>query len=230
MEGFFSIGRLVGNIPALLKSLPVTFEIVAVATLFGVALAILLALARIKKVPVLSQLALVFISFIRGTPLLVQMFIVYYGMPILLWNVFRVDVNGWQRLTFVMITYSLNQGGFMAEIFRSAIESVPASQTEAAYSVGLSGAQTFLRIVLPQAVRTAIPSFSVNLVSLFQDTSLAFMLGVVDVMGRAELIQSATHHVLECYVIITVIFIVISIALRMFFIYLDKRLQYGRTV
>ena len=228
MDNFFSIDRLIKNIPVLLKYLPVTFEIVIVATIFGVILAILLAAARIYKVPVGRQIAGLFVSFILGTPILVQMFIVYYGLPLLLWNIFGVDINSWDKLLFVLVTYTLNQSAFLSEIFRSAILSVPTGQTEAGYSVGLTGVQTFTRIVLPQAFRVAIPSFSVNLVALFQDTSLAFMIGVVDIMGKAKLLQTSTRHVLECYIIIAVVFVIISIIIRLIFKSLEKSLQYGR--
>lgn len=228
MGDFFSLERLIENIPILLRYLPVTFEIVLIATTAGVVLAILLAAARIYQIPVAKWISRVFVSFILGTPILVQMFIIYYGLPLVLWNGFGIDINGWDKLIFVLITYALNQSAFLAEIFRSAILSVPVGQTEAGYSVGLTGVQTFMRIVLPQAFRVAIPSFSVNLVGLFQDTSLAFMIGIIDIMGKAKLLQTSTQHVLECYIIIAVVFVCISVAIRLVFRALDQKLQYGR--
>lgn len=228
MGDFFSLERLIENIPILLRYLPVTFEIVLIATTAGVVLAILLAAARIYQIPVAKWISRIFVSFILGTPILVQMFIIYYGLPLVLWNVFGIDINGWDKLIFVLITYALNQSAFLAEIFRSAILSVPVGQTEAGYSVGLTGVQTFMRIVLPQAFRVAIPSFSVNLVGLFQDTSLAFMIGIIDIMGKAKLQQTSTQHVLECYIIIAVVFVCISVAIRLVFRALDQKLQYGR--
>ena len=228
MGDFFSLERLIENIPILLRYLPVTFEIVLIATTAGVVLAILLAAARIYQIPVAKWISRIFVSFILGTPILVQMFIIYYGLPLVLWNVFGIDINGWDKLIFVLITYALNQSAFLAEIFRSAILSVPVGQTEAGYSVGLTGVQTFMRIVLPQAFRVAIPSFSVNLVGVFQDTSLAFMIGIIDIMGKAKLLQTSTQHVLECYIIIAVVFVCISVAIRLVFRALDQKLQYGR--
>lgn len=228
MGDFFSLERLIENIPILLRYLPVTFEIVLIATTAGVVLAIFLAAARIYQIPVAKWISRIFVSFILGTPILVQMFIIYYGLPLVLWNVFGIDINGWDKLIFVLITYALNQSAFLAEIFRSAILSVPVGQTEAGYSVGLTGVQTFMRIVLPQAFRVAIPSFSVNLVGLFQDTSLAFMIGIIDIMGKAKLLQTSTQHVLECYIIIAVVFVCISVAIRLVFRALDQKLQYGR--
>lgn len=225
---FFLLERLIENIPILLRYLPVTFEIVLIATTAGVVLAIFLAAARIYQIPVAKWISRIFVSFILGTPILVQMFIIYYGLPLVLWNVFGIDINGWDKLIFVLITYALNQSAFLAEIFRSAILSVPVGQTEAGYSVGLTGVQTFMRIVLPQAFRVAIPSFSVNLVGLFQDTSLAFMIGIIDIMGKAKLLQTSTQHVLECYIIIAVVFVCISVAIRLVFRALDQKLQYGR--
>ena len=228
MSDFFSFERFVENIPIMLKYLPITFNIVALATFFGLIIGILLAVIRIYKIKLFNQMAIVLVSFILGTPILVQMFIVYYGLPIVFWNIFGININNWNKLFFVIITYSLNQAAFLSEIFRSSILAIPSDQYEAGYSVGLTKVQTFFRIILPQAFRISIPSFSVNMIALFQDTSLAFMIGVVDIMGKAKLLQTSTQHIFECYIIITIIFISISLFIRMLFDFFEKRYRYGR--
>jgi L-cystine transport system permease protein len=164
----------------------------------------------------------------RGTPMLVQMLVIYYGLPIIMQNIFQVNINRWDKIIFVYITFALNQAAFLSEIFRGSILSISVGQSEAAYSVGLTRLQTFIRIVLPQAARIAIPSFGSDFVGLFQGTSLAFLIGVVDIMGRAKTIGNATKHVLEAYVFIAIIYIVISLITKYFFYRFDKKLACGR--
>jgi L-cystine transport system permease protein len=228
MEDFFSLERFFDNIPKILPYLLVTFKIVLYATLFGTLLGLVVALIRINRIPILNQLTGIYVSFMRGTPMLVQMLVIFYGLPILIENLLGVDINRWDKIIFVYITYALNQGAFLSEIFRSSILSIPVGQSEAGYSVGLTRLQTFRRIVLPQAARVAVPSFGADLIGLFHGTSLAFLIGVVDVMGRAKTIGNATKHVLEAYTIIVIIFITISLILKGLFFLLDRRLSYGK--
>jgi L-cystine transport system permease protein len=217
MTNLFSWSRFFENIPKIVPYLTVTFQIVFYATILGVLLGMIIAVLRINKVPVLNQIIGIFVSFMRGTPMLVQMLVIYYGLPIIMQNIFQVNINRWDKIIFVYITFALNQAAFLSEIFRGSILSISVGQSEAAYSVGLTRLQTFIRIVLPQAARIAIPSFGSDFVGLFQGTSLAFLIGVVDIMGRAKTIGNATKHVLEAYVFIAIIYIVISLITKYFF-------------
>lgn len=228
MVDLFRWNRFFENIPKILPYLSVTFQIVLYATIFGVILGILVAVVRIKKVPIVNQIIGIYVSFMRGTPMLVQMLVIYYGLPIFIENLSGIDINRWDKIVFVYITFALNQGAFLSEIFRSAILSIPVGQTEAGYSVGLTKLQTLRRIVLPQAARIAFPSFGSDLVGLFQNTSLPFLIGVVDIMGRAKTIGSATKHVIEAYVFIALLYIFISFVTKYIFYVVDKRLTYGR--
>lgn len=228
MVDFFNWERFFTNIPQILPYLPVTFKIVFYATVFGVLLGIVVAVIRIKKIPVLHQLAGIYVSFMRGTPMLVQLLVIFYGLPIFMQQMFNINVNRWDKIIFVYITYMLNQGAFLSEIFRCSILAIPKGQMEAAYSVGLTQFQAFRRIILPQAARVAVPSFGSDFIGLFQNTSLAFLIGVVDIMGRAKTIGTATKHVLEAYIFIAILFIVISLIVKGFFYLLDKKLAYGR--
>jgi L-cystine transport system permease protein len=183
---------------------------------------------RIKKIPILNQLAFLMISFFRGTPALVQMFIVYYGMPVLCRAVFHIDLSGTDKLFFVFVTFGLNQSGYMAEQLRGAILSVHIGQTEAAYAVGLDGWQAFRRIVFPQAIKVAIPGLETMFVTLLQDTALAYMIGVIDMMGKVKLIAATTRHSIEGYIGVAVIFVIISLLLEGIFILLNPVLEYKR--
>ena len=144
-NSFFSWSRLFEYIPLLIKKLPVTFEIVFLSFILGSLLALLLAVIRIKKIPVLSQIIRVFISFERGTPMLVQMLVVYYALPLALEALLDISTRGWNRMTFVIITFILNEGAFLSETYRASIIAIPKGQREAALACGLTGSQTFLR-------------------------------------------------------------------------------------
>ncbi|MDR1378594.1 MAG: amino acid ABC transporter permease [Synergistaceae bacterium] len=223
MGKLFDIALVFEYMPAIVSRISVTLLIVSVSVGGGTLLGLLLATVRLYRVPVLNALAVFYISFVRGTPVIIQMFIVYYGFPILL-NNFGVNINRWDKLYFVLIAYALNNAAFMAEIIRSAIASVPAGQTEAAWSVGLSGFQTFRRIVLPQAFFIAFPAFGTRVINAMQDTSLAFTLGILDMLGQAEAIGIRTYHVLEGYVVVALVFIAASLLLEKGFAWAGKKL------
>ena len=227
MGEFFSWQRVVENFPRLIVKLPITFEIVVVAFIVGMILAIIIAFLELKNIPVVHQIIQVFISFERGTPLLVQMLVMYYGLPLLLEALFALDTRGWEKLTFVIITYTLNQAAFMSQVFRGAILAIPKGQREAGLACGLSSVQTFLRIVLPQALRISIPGIGLNLIGLFQDTSLVCMVGVVDILGRAQSLGSLTSHTFESYLIVAFIFVVISFALTCLNKSIEKKLRFS---
>ncbi|MDR1951975.1 MAG: amino acid ABC transporter permease [Elusimicrobiota bacterium] len=222
----FSFERLIENMPNVLAGLPVTLSIVVCAFFIGGLLGFGIAIIRIRHIKILEQLIIVYISFMRCTPLIVQLFVVYFGLPLLV-GLVGIDINRWDKLIFVLIAYILNEAAFLSELIRSSILAVPAGQTEAAYSIGLSNIQTYFRIIIPQAGRIAIPGLSVQIINLFQGTSLAFLMGVLDMMGRASAIGVNTYHVIEAYLDVAIIFIIISICLERFFIYLNKKYSYS---
>ncbi|MGY0837648.1 amino acid ABC transporter permease [Aerococcus urinaeequi] len=221
MSAFFNWEYVESFFPKILSALPITLAIVAVATAVGMVLGLLIAFIRIEKIPVLSQISQVFVSFIRGTPILVQLFLVYYGLPIIFTALANIE-----KIDYVYITYGLNTAAFFSEIFRSAISSVATDQKEAAASVGSTRGQTYRRIILPQAVRIAIPATGTMIVSLLQDTSLAFSLGVIDVIGKVRALAALTYRSLEGYFVAAIIFIVLSILLERLFTWLTKRFQF----
>ncbi len=227
MGEFFSWQRVVLNFPILIKKLPVTFEIVAVAFSLGFILALLIATARIKKIPILNQILTVFISFERGTPLLVQMLVVYYALPLVLQAFFGIDTRRWDKIIFVDLALILNQGVFLGEVFRGAITSIPKGQKEAAIACGMTDFSAFTKIVLPQAVRVALPATGLNLIGLFQETSLVFMIGVMDIIGRASALGATSGHSLESYLIIAVLFLSINFVLTGIMTKISKNLSYG---
>lgn len=187
-------------LPRLILYLPVTAAIMIGTVFFGSLLGILLAAGRIRRGRAGRALANGYIYVIRCVPSIVLLFLVYYGLPELL-QAFGVDINDAGKGFFVITTFSLLFGASMAEVFRSAYEAVDRGQREAAVSVGLTEFQAFYRIVLPQCVRVAIPNFTNALVNLMKEGSLAYTIGLIDIMGKGQLIIGQNHgsYSLEIY-------------------------------
>lgn len=227
MGDLFDFDRFLYNIPILIPYLIENLKVLFYATLFGVLLGLLVTVIRIKKPPLLYQLTIVYISFMRGTPMLVQLMLIYYGLPLVLdpllgWNIGRT----WAPSIFAYTTFILNQGAFLSSIFISAIEAIPKGQSEAAYSVGLTGLQSFYRIIAPQAIRVALPPFGTDFMGVLHNASLVYVIGVVDLIGRAKAIGSATGHILEAYLFVAIVFVVCSLAVRILFGVLNRKLDY----
>ncbi|WP_082590726.1 ABC transporter substrate-binding protein/permease [Phycicoccus sp. Soil748] len=172
---------------ALTKTIPLTVISFAV----GMVIALAIGLMRMSSHPVVAGVARLYISFIRGTPLLVQLFLIFYALPQL-----GVKINPFLA---AVIAFSLNVGGYAAEIVRSSVESLPKGQWEAASTVGMGYATTLRRIILPQAARTAVPPLSNTLISLVKDTSLAATILVVELFRRAQIAAAPSFEFLALY-------------------------------
>jgi L-cystine transport system permease protein len=189
----------------LIPYLYVTLEIVAFSTIAGMIIGVVAVIPRIFKIPFLSQLVVLYASFVRGTPILIQLFLVFYGIPAFI-LLFGWDVSRVNPMYFVMITYSLSNGAVFSEIFRSAIRAVDRGQTEAALSIGMSDTQNFIRIVIPQALGIALPNMANTVIGSLKDTSLAFTIGVMDMVGRGEALVASSMHALEVYIALSIIY------------------------
>ena len=184
----------------LLPGLAVTLPLTILAFSFAMVIAVAVALVQFARVPVLRQLARFYIWIIRGTPLLVQLFIVFYGLP----NV-GIVIDAFPT---AVIAFSINEGAYCAETIRAALESVPSGQIEAGYCVGMSWFQIMRRIVLPQALRTAFPPLSNSLISMVKDTSLAANITVAEMFMSAQRIASRTYLFLPLYCEVALIYLI----------------------
>ena len=180
-------------------------------------IAVAAALVQFARIKVLRQLCRLYIWVFRGTPLLVQLFVVFYGMPNLgiLMEPFPAAV----------IVFSLNEGAYCAEIIRAALESVPPGQLEAGYCAGMSYLQTMRRIILPQAMRTAFPSLSNSLIAMVKDTSLAANITVVEMFKATEQINARVYEPLALYIEVGLIYLMFSTALTKLQSMGEKRLN-----
>ena len=218
---------IVESLPKLLAGAGQTLEITLVSVIFGLMLAIPLALARLSKNLLLSWPAYGFVFYFRGTPLLVQLFLIYYGSGQFrdtlesagLWTYFR---NAW---FCAALTLTLNTAAYSAEIFRGAIQAVPRGEIEAGKAFGMSGWLLFRRIIMPKAFRIALPAYGNEVVFLLQATSLASAITVVELTGAADLIRSKTFAVYEMYLTAAVLYLILTYILVYGFRLLEKRLH-----
>ncbi|MER2039376.1 MAG: amino acid ABC transporter permease [Solibacillus sp.] len=215
------ISYVVEFLPKLISYLPITLEIFFLSLVLGLLLGILIAIPRLYNIQVLKSIATIYVSFIRGTPILIQLFLIFYGLPAIV-ILFGVDLSRMDAFIFVIITYTLHNGGQFAEIFRAAVKSVDYGQTEAAQAIGMSSMQIFIRIVFPQAFRIALPNIGNAAVSSLKDTSLAFSIGVMDMMGRGDTLIAATMKVFEVYIGLAIIYYVIVLIIERLFNWFEK--------
>lgn len=212
---------LISSLKDIIVYLPVTLELTFISMALGLILGLFTALARIYKITVLKQIAAFYVSFTRGTPLLVQLYLAYYGMPRILhvlqvqYDMFHnVNVNNISPGIIAVIAFSLNLGAYLSETIRSAIEGIDRGQFEAAYSIGMSQTQIMLKIVLPQALVTAIPNIGNTLISTVKDTSLVFTITVVDVMAEAKILGARGLSYFEVYIAVSIIYWITCIILE----------------
>ncbi|KAB7704392.1 ABC transporter permease subunit [Bacillus aerolatus] len=211
-----------------LDKLPLTLFMMVVSLFFALILGLIIAIIRIQKQPVLYGIATFYLSFTRCTPLLVQLFLVYFGLPQLL-LAFNIDINSWDRLIFVIITFSLHTAAYLSEVIRSAYLAVGQEQMEAAYSVGMSYPQALKRIILPQAFVIALPNLGNNIIELLKDTSLAFTIGIIDIMGQVRIILGNNYGIgmFEIYVVISLVYWGICILIESIIGYAEKVFKKG---
>ena len=206
--------------PMLLALIKVTVPLTIVTFIIGLTLALAVALARLSANAALSWLARAFISIFRGTPLIVQLFIIFFGLPQL-----GVKFNSWIAAA---IALSLNVAAYAAEIIRSAILSVPKGQWEAAETIGMSRSTALKRIILPQAARVAVPPLSNTLISLVKDTSLAATIGVTEMFHTAQIAAAPSGDFLELYLVAAALYWIICFILSVFQTRTEDRL--GKSV
>lgn len=214
------------------KAIPVTLEITFVSLLLAVIPALLIALARIHKIKVLELICRIFVSFIRGTPIVLQILIVYSIMPSLL-NSFvkgaglQINVFEINPIVYAFVVFGINSTATLSEVFRSAISSVDRGQLEAALSIGDTHFQAFHRIVLPQTLVSALPNLCSTTVILIKNTSLAFMMTVREITGVAKIEAAYGYNYVESYIDIFVIYIFVCLAVELVFRKIERRVVFA---
>ena len=226
----FSPDIIFTSIPALLPYLTVTLVVGVTSILTGSILGMLLAWAKLSGHKVIRALADGYTYIIRCTPSIVLLFIVFYGLPKFMEAEFGIDLDDLSRAVFVIITFTLLFGAYVSEVFRSAYETVDKGQYEAAVTIGLSPKQAFFRVMLPQAAVIALPNFGNSVINLMKESALAYTIGLIDLLGRTNLIISKNYgaYGIELYVACLLIYWGLSLVIEQAFLRMESYLDRGR--
>ncbi len=215
--------------PSLLEGIGVVVYVTILGFMGGLIVGLLLAIGRVSRHKVLNRILTLFIELIRGTPLLVQFFYIYYVVPMLidaLMGVFGVHTNVQISATVSgVIGFSINYGCYMSEVIRSAILSVNPGQREAGLALGYSERQVLFQFVIPPAIRNSIPVFGNYLVMMIKDTSLLAMISVQELLLRTKTFASQTFLTVEAYTVLALVYLVISVPLSRLSVVLEKKLK-----
>ncbi len=203
MSSGISPAYLTGIFIKLMENVPITLLVVLISGVLAFFLGAAVSAVRIQKIKILYPLFSIYISFARSTPILIQLFVIYYGSP-LLFSLAGIDINQWGQTVFAIITLIFHNAAILSEIARPAYLAVDKGQHDAADSIGLSGFHKVMRIIVPQMVPIALPSLGNLLIDLIKDTSILFTIGVVDLMGRAKQIIANNYGIGKVYVFIVV--------------------------
>ena len=226
----FSPDIIFTSIPALLPYLAVTLVVGVTSILTGSILGMLMAWAKLSGHKVIRALADGYTYIIRCTPSIVLLFIVFYGLPKFMEAEFGIDMDNLSRAIFVIITFTLLFGAYVSEVFRSAYETVDRGQYEAAVTIGLSPEQAFFRVMLPQAAMIALPNFGNSVINLMKESALAYTIGLIDLLGRTNLIISKNYgaYGVELYVACLLIYWALSFLIEQAFLRMESYLGRGR--
>ncbi|MGN0430169.1 MAG: amino acid ABC transporter permease [Acetatifactor sp.] len=201
----------------------VTVEIFALTLLFSMPLGMLVAFGRMSKIRLIRTLAKVYISVMRGTPLMLQILVVYFGP----FYMFRISMGTGYRFPAVIIAFVINYAAYFAEIYRAGIESMPIGQYEAADVLGYSKAQTFFKIILPQVIKRVLPPVTNETITLVKDTSLAFTIAIAEMFTTAKQIAAASTSMVPL-IGAGVFYYVFNLLVAMLMERIEKKLSYYR--
>ena len=226
----FSPVQIYKSLVTILPYIGVTFAVVLGTVCLDLLLAVGLFCQKQSSRRWVRTLADGYINVIRCTPSIVLLFIVYYGIPKLALGLFGLDLNFSSKIVYVIISLSLLYSATLAEIIRSAYLALGRQQYEAALSIGLTPAQAIRRVMLPQGLVVALPNLGNSLISLFKEGSLAFTIGLIDMMGAGNLIISRNYgaYSLETYLALAIIYWALTLIIEQIFLRLEKHYSKGR--
>ncbi|MGB3102319.1 MAG: amino acid ABC transporter permease [Psychrobacillus psychrotolerans] len=213
-----------------LSGVPITLLVTIVALLIALPLGFLLALTRINQVPVLNWFSRIYVSFVRGTPIIIQIFIVYASVPLilsLLFEKYNININVYNinPIWYAFIVFSFSTTAILIEVFRSALSTVNKGQLEAAQSVGLSNFQAYRRIVIPQALVVALPNICTATVNLIKATSLGYAMSLQEITLKAKVAANVGYNYVEAYIDIFLVYIILCSLVEYGFKIYEKRLS-----
>jgi glutamine transport system permease protein len=205
-------------LPMLLKGLQVTLYIFVIAIILGFLIGLVIALFRLAPIKILNWIAKIYVDAIRGTPFIVQLFFIYFGVN-------SLQVISLNSTTAGIITVAINAGAYFAEIIRAGIQSIDKGQSEAARSIGFTGAQTMRYVVLPQAFRRMLPTITNQSIISLKDTSLLSVIGIADLTQQGQIQASATFEAFKIWLAVGIIYFIIIYLLTMLANFIERRIQ-----
>ena len=199
----------------------VTIEIFVATLLFSLPLGLIVAFGRMSRIKIIQWITKAYISIMRGTPLMLQLMVVYFGP----FYIFGIRISTSYRLTATLIAFAINYAAYYAEIYRGGIESMPVGQYEAARLLGYSRVQTFFRIVFPQVIKRIMPSVTNEVITLVKDTSLAFAIAVAEMFTTAKMIASSQTSVVPL-VAAGIFYYIFNLVVAVIMEGIEKKLNY----
>lgn len=228
-----SFELIIHYLPAIFRALPATLSLLFVPVAVAIVFGFFLAWARISKSKILAVLSAVYISFMRGIPMMVQILLVFILIPTLAFQ-HGIDTSAWSPMVYALVAFSLNLAAFFAEIFRSAYLSLDYKQIEAAESLGMSPVQTFMRVIFPQGAVVALPNLTNMTLEMMKNTSIAAVIGVYDILARAQQLAKNNYGSgqMELYLTVGVIFWLLGLLILAVSNMASRRLNkgYGQSV
>ena len=212
-----NVDLMINSLPLLIVGAGITIQITAISGGLGLIIGMFVGIARICNVKVLRALATVYIDFLRGTPLLVQIFLIYFALPMVVGQ--RVD-----PFIAAITACGINSGAYIAEIFRAGIQAIDEGQMEAGRSLGMSWVQTMRYIIVPQAFKNVIPPLGNEFIALLKDSSLVSVIGFEELTRRGQLIIARTYGSLEIWITVALIYLVMTLTISRLVSYMEKRL------
>lgn len=204
--------------PILLEGLKVTLYIFVIAIILGFIIGLAVALLRLAPLKILNWVAKIYVDAIRGTPFIVQLFFIYFGIN-------SLQIISLNNTTAGIITVAINAGAYFSEIIRAGIQSIDKGQTEAARSIGLTGVQSMRFVVLPQAFRRMLPTITNQSIISLKDTSLLSVIGIADLTQQGQIQASATFEAFKIWLIVGVIYFVVIYLLTILANFVERRFQ-----
>ena len=212
----FDFSLIWNSLPLLLAGAGVTIEITAIAVGLGFILGLITSVCRLSGVKVLQVIAVCYVNIIRGTPMLVQIFLIYFALPMVIGE--RIN-----PFVAAVAACSINSGAYVSEIFRAGIQSVDKGQMEAGRSLGLSWMQTMRYVILPQAFKHVIPPLGNEFISMTKETSLVSVIGFEELTRRGQLIIAKTYGSFEIWLTVAAIYLVMTLTIARLVSYLERR-------
>ena len=214
----FDFSLITSSLPLLLQGAVVTLEITVLAVGLGLVFGLIAALAQLSRWTPLRVLAKIYVDFIRGTPLLVQIFIIYFALPVIIGQ--RID-----PFIAAVAACSINSGAYVAEIFRAGIQSIDIGQMRAGLSLGMNWNQTMRYIILPQAFKRIIPPMGNEFIAMLKDSSLVSVIGFEELTRSGQLIIAETYGTLEIWTCVAILYLVMTLTISRFISWLEKRFR-----